>query len=142
MNKLLLTFACLSLVFVNPAFAHNCANEAKHNEQQVQACCKDKGGAENCCKKDLSVEKKQCTKKDCKGACCSKVSDTTAKTQCSKSKCDKSNCDKAQCDKSKCDKSKCDKSKCDKTNCDKSKCEKSCNKGSIDTKKKSWWKIW
>lgn len=142
MNKLLLTFACLSLLFVNPAFAHNCANEDKHNEQQVQACCKAKGGGENCCKKGISTESKQCSKKDCKGACCSKGLDNNGKTQCSKSKCDKSKCDKTKCDKAQCDKAKCDKSKCDKSKCEKSKCEKSCNKGSIDTKKKSWWKIW
>tara|TARA_B100001123_G_C14579169_1_gene737439 strand:+ start:75 stop:491 length:417 start_codon:yes stop_codon:yes gene_type:complete len=138
MKKIILTLACLSLVFVNPTFAHNCANETGKSEEQIHACCKAKGGPENCCKKDLSDEKKQCTKKDCKGACCTKGLDENSKTKCSKSNCDKSKCDKTQCDKSKCDKSKCDKTQCDKSKCDKTKCDKS--GGNVE--KKSWWKIW
>ena len=94
MKKIILTLACLSLVFVNPTFAHNCANETGKSEEQIHACCKAKGGPENCCKKDLSDEKKQCTKKDCKGACCTKGLDENSKTKCSKSNCDKSKCDK------------------------------------------------
>jgi hypothetical protein len=100
------------------------ATDVNATETTTVACCKAKGGPENCCKKDLSAEKKQCTKKDCKGACCAKGLDENGKTKCSKSKCDKSKCDKTQCDKSKCDKSKCDKTKCDKSG------------------GKPWWKFW
>lgn len=141
MKKIILILACFCFVAINPIVAQT-GNEAKtvQTEEKVHACCKAKGGADNCCKKGMSPEKKQCSKKNCQGNCCkNKDADAPA---CCKAKGGAENCCKKGLSAENTTKCGKDKSQCDKTKCDKTKCATSCNKTGGEAEKKSWWKIW
>ena len=72
MKKLILLFTCFCLIAVSPVLAQASASDKSVKTEKMHACCKAKGGAENCCKKGMAAmeQKSQCSKKDCAGNCC------------------------------------------------------------------------
>ena len=130
MKKIILLFAFFCLIAVNPVLAQAATDDKSEKTEKVHACCKAKGGAENCCKKGMDVEKKsQCSKKQCAGACCKEQNNEDAPA-CCKAKGGVENCCKKGMDVEKI------------SQCSKKQCAENCCKNKGKHEKKSWWKFW
>ena len=73
MKRIFLTLGCFCLVALNPVYAQ-ATNGVKTEqvEEKMHACCKAKGGSDQCCKKGLANKevKSQCSTENCGKQCC------------------------------------------------------------------------